>query len=144
MRLFLDTSVLVGFFEGEEGFADTAARLQAMRLLGDAELWVSARSYVDLHRALAPALKVEVLLASIEASLPLFSVCSLDGEDIRLAATGPAQEFEDRLIDIAAQRIKADVLLTRREGGYETAKTLVMSPEEFFAELEESGVRYEA
>ena len=53
------------------------------------------------------------------------------------------QNFDDCLVDMAAQKVKADVLLTRRETGYEDAKTLVMTPEELFEELESSGVSYE-
>ena len=136
MRLFLDTSVLLGFFDNDERFKGAAQRLAAMALLGDAELWVYAQSYVEAHTD-------EAILPAFGASLELFSVCALDGEDIRNAVKAAEQNFDDCLVDMAAQKVKADVLLTRRETGYEDAKTLVMTPEELFEELESSGVTYE-
>ncbi len=143
MRLFLDTSVLLGFFDNDERFRGAAQRLAAMEILGDAELWVYAQSYVEAHTLLSTICTDEAILPAFGASLELFSVCALDGEDIRNAVMAAEQNFDDCLVDMAAQKVKADVLLTRRETGYEDAKTLVMTPEELFEELESSGVSYE-
>lgn len=143
MRLFVDTSVLLGFFDGGDDFEPTATRLQAMHALGDAELWVSAQSYVDVHRILRSAYSDAEILTAFNASLDLFKVSALDGSDMADAFRLAEQDFDDCLVDIAAQKVKADILLTTRERGYEDAKTLVMTPEEFFEELAASGVTYE-
>lgn len=143
MRVFIDTSVLLGFFDGEESFEPIAVRLQAMSALGDAELWVSAQSFVDVHRILRAAYEDAEILTAFNASLDLFNVCALEGADMSDAFRLAEQDFDDCLVDLAAQKVKADILLTCRERGYEDAKTLVETPEEFFADLAEAGVTYE-
>lgn len=143
MRLFVDTSVLLGFFDGGEDFGRDAARLQAMSALGDAELWVSAQSYVDVHRILRAAYADAEILAAFNASLDLFHVCALEGSDMNGAFRLAEQDFDDCLVDLGAQKVKADILLTTRARGYEDAKTLVMTPAELFEELAQSGIVYE-
>ena len=83
MRLFLDTSVLLGFFDNDERFKGAAQRLAAMEILGDAELWVYAQSYVEAHTLLSMICTDEAILPAFGASLELFSVCALDGDHMQ-------------------------------------------------------------
>ena len=65
------------------------------------------------------------------------SICSLDSADLQLAASRRWRDFEDCLIDVCAEKVKADVLLTRDEVGFAQSKTRVLSPREFFAFIED-------
>lgn len=142
MKLFLDTSMLLGFLSGDKDFKPTAERLLAMKLLGDAELWTSARAYLRAHTLLSQVRDEDEILQAFLASFEELQVCSLDGDDIRRASELHHEDFEDCLTDLAAQRVKADILLTRRSDGYEDATSIVMVPEDFFEELAAGGVSY--
>lgn len=55
MRLLLDTSVLIDLFARRRPFFADCERLLTMRAFGDAEPWVSAKSYTDVFHVLKKA-----------------------------------------------------------------------------------------
>ena len=144
MRIFLDTNVLFDITAQRAPFAATANKLLIMGVFDDAELWVSAKSYTDLFYVMSKAHDSASIQRAFVAGLEHFKVCSVDGNDIRLAASREWPDFEDCLVSVCAEKVKADYLLTRDAEGFGRSTTPALSPEEFFAGLERThGLVYE-
>ena len=144
MRVLLDTNVLIDLYTQRPPDGDTAQKLLVMREFGDAELWVSAKSFTDVFYVLSKTYSSEFIQNAFEESYQWLEICSIDASDIHLASSRKWGDFEDCLVDICAEKIKADYLLTRDESGFTNAHTQVVSPTDFFNFLqEEYGLVYD-
>ncbi len=77
-------------------------------------------------------------------SFELIDVCSIDSDDIKRSADLNWADFEDCLILVAAEKVKADAIVTRDPKGFEGASTAVLSPDQVLAMLEnEYGISYD-
>lgn len=143
MKLFLDTNVLIDLYQQRHPFYEDVKKLQVMEEFGDAELWASAKSFTDIFYVLRRECSSADILCGFEASFEFLNICSIDGSDVRDAARLAWTDFEDCLIDLAAQKVKADFLLTRDASGFAQAKTPVKRPGAFFEWVErECGLVY--
>ena len=144
MRILLDTNVLFDITAQRAPFAATANKLLIMGVFDDAELWVSAKSYTDLFYVMRKTHDSASVQRAFVAGLEHFKVCSVDGNDIRLAASREWPDFEDCLIGVCAEKVRADYLLTRDIAGFERSAIPALSPEDFFAQLQHThGLAYE-
>lgn len=144
MRIFLDTNVLFDITTQRKPFASTANKLLIMNLFDDAELWVSAKSYTDLFYVLRKSHSSESIQRAFLAGMKRFSICGVDGNDIRRAAALQWPDFEDCLIGVCAGKVKADYLITRDTTGFGSLSVPALTPEDFFATIaRERGLAYE-
>lgn len=144
MRLLLDTSALIDLFARRQPFFADCERLLTMRAFGDAELWVSAKSYTDVFYLLKKAFDAATVQKMFLKSLEHMNVCSIDGNDIARAASLAWADFEDCLVYVAAEKVKADYVVTRDAGGFSASRIPVRSASEFFEEYgKASGVFYD-
>ena len=144
MKLLLDTNVLVDYFGARRPFCDQWELINALQMTGYAELWASAESYTDAFYLLRRAVGSEKLQDMFLESLSFVRVCSVDEDDIRKAAERSWSDFEDCLIAVCAEKVKADYIITRDAGGFKRSKILAMDALSFFTMLEEDyGIVYE-
>lgn len=144
MRLLLDTTILIDYFSRREPFFDDCVQLRAMQVFGDAELWVSAKSFTDVFYVLQKPLGYEKVQRMFTESADFLKVCSIDSADIMKASSSKWADFEDCLVHVCAEKIKADFLITRDREGFSRASIPVKSPAEFLMWVEKSkGLVYE-
>ena len=144
MKLLLDTNVLVDYFGARRPFCDQWELINALQMTGYAELWASAESYTDAFYLLRRAVGSEKLQDMFLESLSFVRVCSVDEDDIRKAAERSWSDFEDCLIAVCAEKVKADYIITRDAGGFKRSKIPAMDAPSFFTMLEEDyGIVYE-
>lgn len=144
MRALLDTNVMVDLFTGRPPEGEAAAKLQIMQILGDIELWVSAKSFTDVFYVMRKENESEDIQRAFIRSLEFLKVCAVDADDIRKAAERCWPDFEDCLIAKCAEKVKADVLLTRDKKGFARSSVYTCSPTAFFDRLErEYGIIYD-
>ncbi len=144
MRALLDTNVLVDLFTGRPPEGEYAMKLQIMQELDDVELWVSAKSFTDAFYVMTKNNKSADVQRAFIRSMEYLNVCAVDADDVRMTAERCWPDFEDCLIDVCAEKVKADYLLTRDRKGFENSHTTALSPRDFFAKLEsELGLVYE-
>ncbi len=144
MKLLLDTNVLVDYFGARRPFCDQWELINALQMTGYAELWASAESYTDAFYLLRRAVGSEKLQGMFLESLSFVRVCSVDEDDIRKAAERSWSDFEDCLIAVCAEKVKADYIITRDAGGFKRSKIPAMDAPSFFTMLEEDyGIVYE-
>ena len=144
MKLLLDTNVLVDYFGARRPFCDQWELINALQMTGYAELWTSAESYTDAFYLLRRAVGSEKLQDMFLESLSFVRVCSVDEDDIRKAAERSWSDFEDCLIAVCAEKVKADYIITRDAGGFKRSKIPAMDAPSFFTMLaEDYGIVYE-
>lgn len=81
-----------------------------------------------------------MLLASFQS----INVCSILEEDVIEAARRSWDDFEDCLVAIAAEKVKACYIITRDAEGFTHAKVPARAPVAFFDMMrEEKGLVYE-
>lgn len=146
MRLFLDTNVVLDLFADRKEFRREAYGLKAMGLYGDADLWVSAKSFTDVfylmrrHGEFDSAIVQDIFLEH----LGYLNVCTVGKDDIEASARAKWPDFEDCLVARCADKVKADMLITRDEKGFKLSSVAVCSPAAFFDRLEkEHGIVYD-
>lgn len=144
MKLLIDTNLLVDYFGDRQPFCESWDKINALQMTGVAELWASAESYTDVFYLLRKAVGSENLQSMFVESLDFMKVCSIDASDIRTAVARSWPDFEDCLVDVCAEKVKADYIITRDRKGFARSKTEAFSPDEFFDHLEaEQGVTFE-
>lgn len=144
MRLMLDTNALVDYYSRRAPYNVWVEKLFMAQAFGDVELWASAKSFTDVFYILKRMLGSEMLQAMIGKSLSCLRVCSIDGGDVGEACTDRWPDFEDCLVYKAAQKVKADAIITRDAGGFNRSNIPALSAQELIERLEqEEGITYD-
>lgn len=142
-RLFLDTCLLVDYFSARDPFFDAMVKLRVAGILGDAQLWCSAKSFTDAFYIASKAVASDDLQRAFLKSLEFLQVASVDGGRVREACLRGWDDFEDCLVSVTAERCRADVLLTRDVSGFERSAVPVMTPEAYLESLRQNqGIWY--
>lgn len=142
-RLFLDTCLLVDYFSARAPFFDAMVKLRVAGILGDAQLWCSAKSFTDVFYIASKAVASGGLQRAFLKSLDFLRVASVDEDCVREACLRSWDDFEDCLVTVAAERCRADVLLTRDVTGFKRSAVPVMTPEAYLESLRQGqGVWY--
>lgn len=121
---------------------EESCKLLVPHAFGDLELWVSAKSYTDIYYVLSKKTASEDIQKAFLRSLELFNVCSVDKAALARAASLSRPDFEDCLISVCAERIDADVIVTRDAKGFARSTVRAYSPGEMFQLLRERGLQY--
>ncbi len=119
MRVLLDTNIVYDILCKRPYDEDGLLRMRVMHAFGDVELWVSSKSYTDLYYLMRRELDSKTAHELLEDTLEWVSVCSIDESDIHSALQARWKDFEDSLVHVCAQKIKADYLVTRDAEGFE-------------------------
>lgn len=136
MKLFLDTNLLIDYFASRIPYRDFFMKLLAMNEFGDAELWVSAKSFTDVFYVCKKHVPSRALQQAFSNCGDFLRICSIGEQDIMLAANRAWPDFEDCLVAIAAEKVKADYLVTRDLDGFRDSKVPVLSPQGLLDTLE--------
>lgn len=144
MKLFLDTNIFIDYITKREEHYKPALILMLMQEIGDAELWLSSESFTDTFYACLKVIGKEKLQNCFLACLDFINVCGVDQSDIRLAAERKWPDFEDCIINICAEKVKADYLITRNVNDFKQSKLPVYTSSGFLKMLERDyGIVYD-
>ena len=143
MRVLLDTNIIYDILCKRPYGADGLLQLKVMEAFGDVDLWISAKSYTDLFYLIAKELGSEQAQALLESTLEWLSVCSVEEDDIKSGLQARWSDFEDCLVNICAEKVKADYLITRDAHGFDDARIPHGSASSFMGFVfEKTNVRY--
>ena len=118
MRAFLDTNIMYDMFCRRPFDSEGLLGIKIMHMFEDVELWVSAKSYNDLFYFIRREIGSDQTQSLLEASLKRMHVCSVNEEDIQTALGARWDDFEDCLINVCAEKVEADYLITRNRKGF--------------------------
>lgn len=143
MDLFVDTNVLLDHFGSRPGFAENARKVLAMGLFGDARLWAAPQSFNDMFYILRKTMEPDAIQAAFAKAYSFVNICSIDADDMALAARRSWNDMEDCLIAVCADKVRARCIVTRDAKGFADASIEAVSPEELLARMEaERGISY--
>lgn len=118
-------------------------KLRIAGMLGDVQLWCSAKSFTGAFCVLSKGVDPVDLQKAFLESLDFLHVASVDTECVREVCLRGWDDFEDCLVAVTAERCGADVLLTRDVSGFRCSAVPVMTPDEYLAGLkEDEGIWY--
>lgn len=144
MRVLVDTNVFIDYVARRHPFYKAWGQLNAMQVVGDVEIWTTPQSFSDAFYILSKEYSSEQLQRKFLGCLKFMNVCSTSLEDIELACNRCWSDYEDCLVAICAEKVKADYLLTRDKTGFVNSAIPTYSLEEFFTMLEsEYGLFYD-
>ena len=143
MRVLLDTNVLFDITARQSEYPESALLL-IPNYFGDVELWVSAKSYIDIFYVLGKNMEGGAIQDAFLSGLNHLQVCSVDKDVVKEAADRKWTDFEDCIMAVCAERIRADFIATRDEKGFVQAKVPAISPEELLGILSDDGLHYES
>ena len=143
MRALLDTSIVYDTLCKRPFDEEGLLQLKVMQAFGDVELWVSGKSYTDLFYLMNRELDSDTAQDLLEETLDWVKVCSVDEEDIARALQARWRDFEDSLVNVCAEKVKADYLVTRDIKGFGSTRIPHGSASEFMDFVfEKTRIRY--
>lgn len=143
MKLLLDTNVLLDFYLSREPHVGIVKKLFIAKMFDDVQLWASSKSYTDIFYIAKKYVDAHELQRAFLASFEQIELCSIDGDDIKHAAELSWPDFEDCLISVAAEKIKADAIVTRDVNGFEASAIPSLTSAQVMDQLKDQGLIYE-
>lgn len=143
LRLMCDTNVILDIFT-QRMPSECSQKLLNMYAFGDAELWLSAHSFTDMFYIMRKLQPNDAVQKALKNSLRWLKVCDVNEQDIRRALELHWADFEDCIVNVGAEKIKADFLITRNTRDFTQSECIVLTPREFFEFLErDRGLTYD-
>lgn len=131
MRLLIDANIILDVLQKREPHYRASSMIWKLCETEQMEGYVTALTIASIvyimRRELTPDTVAEVVK---ELSL-IFTIADLTNADIRRAAHMGRIDFEDALQSAAAERIHADVIITRNIRDYRQSKVMAMAPSDF-------------
>jgi predicted nucleic acid-binding protein len=115
MRILIDNNVVIDALARRDIYQGSAEQIFSLAAEDKFALYITANSATDIYyvyRRLTSAGEAETALRYI---FSLMKIVTISGEDCRKALESPVSDFEDALIVLCAEKIKADYLVTRDE-----------------------------
>lgn len=144
MNLLLDTNVFIDYLGRKAPFFPDAQRIVAAGFFGDAKLWVPAQAATDAFYVLNRYVPSEPLQKALLKAFEIIEPVALSADDLRRAARLTWPDYEDCLVALAADKVRADYLITRDAKGFDRSPAPVLSPSAWLALMEtEHGLAYD-
>ena len=122
MRALLDTNIMFDILCKRPFDEDGLLQLKVMQAFSDVELWVSAKSYPDLFYLMRRELDRDAAQSLLEDTFSWVHACSVEESDLLTALRARWDDFEDSLVNVCAEKVKADYLVTRDASGFKRAR----------------------
>lgn len=143
MRILVDETVIADYVGERQPYCACWSRLNALELVGYAELWTTPEAYRVLEQMLSEALPALEVRRALSATLDYIKVCSFGGTDVAHALSCSCA-FGLGVLDACARKIKPDYVVSHAVTSLPSADVRVLSPDELFDCLErERGVTFE-
>jgi predicted nucleic acid-binding protein len=126
--IFVDTNILLDVILNREAFRDASSVIWSDSETGKVQGVIAAVSLNNVYYIVAKYLGKEQALQAVRILLNVFTVVALDEKLLRLAADMPGKDFEDALQLYSAIQARAEVLVTRDLGHFDTEMIAVVSP----------------
>ena len=136
MRWLVDVNVILDVLADREPWAEHSARVLELVESGRAEGVVAAHTVTTLHYLVARHGGRELATTSVRKLLRVFGVVPVDEDRLLHALDLDLGDFEDAVQAACAEKIRADVLVTRNADDFAGVGVEVLSPVELLAGME--------
>ena len=134
MKLFLDTNIIIDYFDSRREHYLPSAILFDLALKGKLELVVCAQSFITAFYILGKDYAKEDLYASMRSLYKLCGVSPVDASIIEHALALESIDFEDTVHYLSSTTTDADIIITRDKRGFQDFPIRHISAEQFLDE----------
>lgn len=137
MRAYIDTNILVDLVLSRDEFLPDAQRLFALGYAGDAQLLVSALSFVNtVYIGKKYKFPIEDVYAKLRLVADFVEVVDLRGQSVIDMLDSSWKDYEDATQYRSAVDEHADCIVTRNKKDFKHSTIEVLTPAEFFDKLD--------
>ena len=131
MKVFLDTNIIIDFYDKRDKFYYPAAIIFDLALKGKIQIFVSAITFVNAFFLLRKSYEREELYQSMKGLASLCEITDVDKEIITKSLEKERKDFEDSVQYESSLPYDVDVIITRNQKDFKDFASNVQSPEEF-------------
>lgn len=131
MKVFLDTNVILDFYDRNREHYMPTAIIFDLALRGKIDLQVCSQSFITAFYILRRVYEKDLLYSNMRFLFKLCEVSSVDAMVIEKALSREGKDFEDTVQYFSSKTIDADVILTRDNKGFNEFDIDHISAEEF-------------
>lgn len=135
MKVFLDTNVILDFYDSNRGHYMPTAIVFDLAIKGEIQLAVCAQSFITAFYLLRKAYDKDELYRSMKSLFKLCQITSVDEQIIERALLREGFDFEDTVQYFSSKTIDADIILTRDSKGFNEYDIRHITAEEFLNEF---------
>lgn len=135
MKVFLDTNVILDFYDSSRSHYMPTAIVFDLALKGKIQLSVCAQSFITAFYLLRKVYDKDELYRSMKSLFYLCQISSVDKQIIESALLREGYDFEDTVQYYSSKTIDADIILTRDNKGFNEYDTRHITAEEFLNEF---------
>ncbi len=133
MKVLLDTNIILDVLLDRKPHSPSAAAIFSLAETGVIQGYLCATTVTTLDYLLTQALEKKESRKLLRDLIRLFEIAPVNRSVIEDSLTGNMPDFEDAVLDQAAQRAGIDVIVTRNAKDFTKAQTTVMDPYQFLA-----------
>lgn len=138
MKVFLDTNVVLDFYDESRGHYMPSAIIFDLAVKRKIQLSVCSQSFITAFYLLRKIYDKDILYDSMRSLFKLCQVTPVDRAVIEKALLREGHDFEDTVQFFSCRTIDADVILTRDKNGFKEFDIRHITAEEFLNEFLES------
>ena len=131
MKLFIDTNVVIDVLARRQHFYDASAAILTMLEKDEADGFISAISFNNIHYILRKQSGKTRADNAIRMLLSAFNIVTLDEKILTRTIESAFNDFEDGIQFFSAMRSNADYLISRNVKDFPHDDIPVLTPEEF-------------
>lgn len=137
MRAYVDTNILVDLVLSRQEFLPDAQRVFAIGYAGEAQLVVSALSFVNtVYLGRKYKYPMDDVLSKLRMIADFVDVADLSGQNVVDMLTSGWRDYEDATQYRSAIDEQADCIVTRNKKDFKAGTLPVLSPVEFFNKID--------
>ena len=135
MKLLIDANILLDVLQRRKPHCEASSMIWKLCETEQAEGCVSALSMANLVYVMRKELSPDQVENALGRLSLIFRVVDLTASDIERAAQARWSDFEDALQSVTAERIHADVIVTRNTRDFKQSTIPAYTPSEYLARL---------
>ena len=137
MRAYIDTNILVDLVFSRQEFLADAQRVFAIGYAGEAQLVVSALSFVNtVYLGRKYKFPMDDVLSKLRMIADFVDVADLSGQNVVDMLSSGWRDYEDATQHRSAVDEQADFIVTRNKKDFKVSTLPVLSPVEFFSKID--------
>lgn len=133
MKVFLDTNIVVDFYDCRGDFYYPAAIIFDLARKGDLEMYVSSLTFVNAFFLLRKSYSRADLYTSMRRLASLCKITEIEENIIHRSLCRETRDFEDCVLYESALLHQVDVIITRNVKDFKDFVGNVQTPNEFLA-----------
>ena len=137
IRAYIDTNILVDLVLSRQEFLPNAQRVFALGYAGEAQLMVSALSFVNtIYLGSKYKYPMDEVYSKLLLIADFVDVVDLRGQNVIDVLNSGWKDYEDAIQHRSAIEEQADCIVTRNKKDFKASIILVLTPEEFFDKID--------